>query len=209
MKTNKYVSFVRHKTKLLMMVFGLLSGCAVGPLMVHETARTVGDRRDELSVGYGATGFDFKWHHGFHDNLDLGFQVEALSAGVRGKWAVVNNQTSGPSLALATGVGFNWNGSHVYGDLIGSYLAGSWEPYTSLRGVQATNNQRELKESETGKTVITIPRNSFQYGQYTLGTRFWFNQKFMMNVEASKLFSEEPEFDDVPVLFSINLGLQY
>lgn len=201
-----YVLFLR-----LFALVSLLSsaGCAFGPLMVHETARTVGDRRDELSLGYGSTGADFKWHHGFHDNLDIGFQVEYLGAGLRAKWAFLNNQKAGPSAAMAVGYGYNWGGDHVYGDLIASYLEGQWEPYTSLRGVNASVNSQTWTDEKTGQVEWKIPRHSYQYGQFTLGTRYWFNQKFMMNIEASKLFSEEIEINDSSVLFSVNLGLQY
>ena len=75
----------------VLLVFSL-SGCAVGPLVSHETARTVGSSNSEIVGGYGQAGYVLKWNHGFGENFDLGFQYESLSVGFRAKYAFVNER---------------------------------------------------------------------------------------------------------------------
>lgn len=73
---------------LLMLTTTVLSGCAVGPLVSHETARTVGTTNHELMAGYGQAGYVIKWNYGLNENLDVGLHWESLSIGVRAKYAL-------------------------------------------------------------------------------------------------------------------------
>jgi len=172
---------------LLSLIF--LSGCAVGPLVVHETGRTVGNSKNEFVGGFGRAGAVFKWSHGLSDNLDFGLQIESLSIGVRAKYAFINGRDNGWSLAGAAGVGSSIGGSHYYGDLIASYLAGSWEPYGTFRAVHVKNDPEDFRDQNTGDLVFHIDKIEYNYGQAVLGTRYWFNSRWLLSLEASTLFS--------------------
>lgn len=165
-----------------------LSGCAVGPLVSHETARTVGDSNSELIGGYGQAGYVFKWNYGLTENLDFGLHWESLSIGLRAKYAFINND-NGWSFASALGTGVSVGGNHYYGDIIGSYLVDSWEPYGTLRFVHVNNDPVEFKDEDTGQADFTIPGSQYQYGQFILGTRYWFNPHWLLSLEASSLFA--------------------
>lgn len=166
-----------------------LSGCVVGPLVVHETARTVGEGDSDLIGGYGTGGYVIKWNYGLLNDLDIGLQWESLSLGVRAKYAFINRRESGWSLAAAAGIGTSVGGNHYYGDLIGSYLHKAFEPYGTVRIVHVKTDPLEFKDKDTGNVDFTIDRYEYDYGQLILGTRFWFDKHWLLSVEASSLFS--------------------
>jgi hypothetical protein len=165
-----------------------LSACAIGPLVSHETARTVGKANNEIVAGYGNASYVFKWNFGLSDNLDFGLHWEALSIGLRAKYAFLN-QSAGWSWAGALGIGESFGGNHYYGDVIGSFKTGSWEPYGTTRFVHVKNDPLEVKDENTGVVEFTLGLEEYDYGQFILGTRYWFGPKVMMSIEASKLFS--------------------
>jgi hypothetical protein len=171
-----------------------ISGCAVGPLVSHETARSVGNSNHELIGGYGQAGYILKWNYGLTENLDLGLHWESLSIGVRAKYAFINNN-SGWSLASALGTGASIGGNHYYGDVIGSCLTGSWEPYGTVRVVRVKNDPFEFKDQDTGQVSFTIDKSEYDYGQFFLGTRYWFNDHWLLSIEASSLFKISSGFE--------------
>ncbi len=163
-------------------------GCAVGPLVNHETAKTVGRSHHELVGGYGAAGYVVKWNYGLTENLDLGLHWESLSIGVRAKYAFVNNE-KGWSLAAGLGTGVSAGGSHYYGDLIGSHMVGSWEPYGALRLVHVKNAPLKFKDKDTGEVKFSVSSIEYDYGQFILGVRYWFSPHWLFSLEASSLFA--------------------
>lgn len=191
-------------SSLLVVIF--LSGCAFGPLVNHESARSVGKSNHEIMGSVGSPGYAFKWTYGATENLDLGVQWESLSLGIRAKYSFLN-QTEGWSFAGALGTGASTGGSHNYGDLISSYASGAWEPYGTLRAVHVTTDPMDFRNADTGNLVFTVDRSQYTYGQFFLGTRYWFNPNWLMSAEASWLFSITPGivFSGAPLL-SINLG---
>lgn len=175
--------------KNIFLIFAALlaTGC-VGPMVVHETARTVGKNNSELIAGYGVAGVVAKYSYGLSDDLDLGVQWESLSLGLRLKYAFINNKEEGWSLAGAGGYGASIGGNHYYADLIGSYLTGPWEPYTTLRMVHVKLDPVEFKDKDTGGVNFTVDVGSYNYGQFMMGSRYWFNQNWLLSVELSTLF---------------------
>jgi hypothetical protein len=179
----------------------LITGCAVGPLVNHETARTVGEGKNELSAGYGQAGYVFKWNHGVRDNLDIGVHWESLSLGIRGKYAFINNPDHGFSSSIALGTGWSIGGSHYYADLSGSYLFGQWEPYLMVRTVRVKTDPVEFRDedpTDDWDLSFTIARERYTYGQVSLGTRFWMNERGYLSLEFSSLYeiSSGIEIDD-------------
>lgn len=177
------------KIGLLFITLATLSGCAVGPLVVHETGRTVGASNHEVIVGYGLSSYVAKWNYGVNPNLDFAVQLEALSLGVKLKYAFINNVEKGWSLAAAIGTGVSIGGRHYYADVITSYLTGSWEPYTALRVVRVKTDPLDFKNEDTGNVDFTVDAYQYNYGQYILGVRYWFNPNWLFSLEGSALFS--------------------
>jgi len=182
-------------TKHALALFSIfaISGCAFGPLVNHETARTVGANNHELVGGYGQAGYVAKWTYGLAESLDLGVQFESLSFGIRGKYSFLNVE-NGFSLAAALGFGSSIGGSHYYGDILASYMAGGWEPYGTLRIVHVKTDPLEFRDEETGDVDFTIGSAQYEYGQFMLGTRYWFTEHWLVSIEASTLFGFTSEF---------------
>ena len=182
----------KYLLSLYVVAVATLSGCAFGPLVSHETARTVGNSNHELIGGYGMAGFVFKWNYGLTENLDLGLHLESLNIGLRAKYAFINSN-DGWSLATAFGTGVSLpDASHFYGDLIGSYMTGAWEPYGTLRFVHVKNNSLDFKDQKTGQVNFTVPSSEYDYGQFILGTRYWFTPHWLFSIEASSIFVTTP-----------------
>jgi hypothetical protein len=166
------------------LIFISLTGC-VGPLVMHETARTVGNSNSELLGGYGKAGFVLKWNYGLAEKLDIGLQTETLSFGLRLKYALIDNQRNGFSLATALGAGISWGGSHNYGEIIGSYLTGKWEPYSAFRLVRVKIDPTEVRDHDMN-IDFTTDEFKYNYTQFILGTRFWFNDHWLFSLEGSR-----------------------
>lgn len=191
----------------LLMIF--LSSCAIGPLGLHETGRSIGQSSNEFAAGYGHGGYIFKWTHGLSENLDMGIQLESLSLGARLKYSIINEQKYGFSLAAATGLGLNIGGNHYYGDLIGSYLKNAFEPYSGVRIVHVKNNSNDIKNSNGG-IVFTYDGNEFEYGQIFIGIKYWISNKFHISIEGSSISSLSGTFKSNRVnLGSIGLGYRF
>jgi hypothetical protein len=165
----------RHPALLIRALSALfllqLMGCAVGPLVSHETARTVGQSRNEFRGGYGTAGYALKWNFG-----------------IRVKYAFIN-PTEGWAFAVAGGAGDSVGGSHYYGDLLASHFSGSWEPYGTLRFVRVKTDPWEFGQEDTGNIHFVVDSERYTYGQFILGTRYWMNDHMSFSVEASTLFA--------------------
>lgn len=161
-----------------------LSAC-VGPLILNETARSVGRGRHEISGGYGTAGLGLKWNAGVTDDLDVGFQWESLSMGLRAKYAFLNRGQRELSFAGALGAGLSFGGTHYYGDAIASYLAGDFEPYAAIRYVHVSVDPIEARGKDTSYFRIDGPQ--FDYGQGILGFRYWVGHSTFLSAEASGL----------------------
>jgi hypothetical protein len=186
----------------------VFSGCAVGPLVSHDNARTVGKSNSEFMGGVGSAGYLVKWNYGLSENLDFAVQFESLSLGIRAKYSFLNNK-EGFSFATALGTGASIGGSHYYADIIGSFLNGSWEPYGLLRVVQVKTDPLELKDEDTGELAFTVDEVEYSYGQAILGTRYWFNKSWFLSLEVSSLFSiSNVKFTD-EVLVGTALGYKF
>lgn len=192
-----------------MFILMLSSGCAFGPVIAQETARTLGANHHELSAGYGQSGGALKWSYGLSENLDLGLQIESLSQGGRLKYAFINNQDHGWSLGSAVGAGVSWGGDHQYVDFLASYLANSWEPYSMLRIVQVHMDSSNWKDA-IGTIDINLESNQYSYGQVFLGTRYWFTPKFFISLEATKIFGISSGFSiSTEALGAAALGFRF
>ena len=47
----------------------------------------------------------------------------------------------------------------------------------------------DFKDESTGRFDFQVDSINYNYGQVILGTRYWFNPKWLLSVEASTLFS--------------------
>ena len=164
-------------------------GCALGPLAMHETARSVGKAKNEFDYAFGSMGHMISWNVGASDDLDVGIHLESLSIGIRAKYAFINARENGWSLAAAAGVGSSFGGGHYYGDVISSYLSEFWEPYGALRLTHAHNDPIYIKDRDNSRSTYTFSAGDYDYGAVILGSRFWLSERWMASIEASSLFS--------------------
>lgn len=178
--------------------------------MSHEPARTVGEGRDELAIGYGLAGYVLKWNHGVSKDWDFGIQWEALSLGLRTKYAFINAQERGWSLAVAGGVGTSLGGNHYYGDLMVSYLWSAVEPYASFRYVHVSTDPVEFRNENTGEVSFTVTTPNYNYGQIFLGSRFWFSPTVSLSIECSSFASYSSGLVlDNHLFYSAGLGFRF
>lgn len=200
---------MKNRIHFLLLAF-LLSGCAVGPLVNHETARTLGKANNEVVAGYGSAGYVLKWNFGLAEKWDIGLHWESLSIGLRAKHSFLLNNETGWSLAVALGTGSSIGGSHYYGDLMASHLSGAWEPYATFRAVKVKTDPLEFKDEDTGETDFKIDSENFSYGQFMAGTRYWFSPKWLLSLEASTLFAISDSVKiDSGLLISAAFGLKF
>ncbi|MFA7614086.1 MAG: hypothetical protein WCY48_07595 [Candidatus Caldatribacteriota bacterium] len=186
----------------------LLTGCAVGPLVSHETARSVGDNNHEFVGSYGEAGVAFKWNYGLLEDLDIGIQWESLSSGLRAKYSFLNF-SEGYSMAIAGGAGLSVGGSHYYGDLLLSYRSGFWEPYVTGRIVHVDTDPDEFDGDNSWGINFKVDEMSYEYGQFIAGSRFWLGQNWLISVEASSLFGFNSGFKaSQNYILSAALGLR-
>lgn len=181
--------FYSNILKFVFLALLFIQISCVGPLTSHETARTVGKSHSEVSGGIGNGGHVFKWTYGVMDHFDLGIQWETLSIGFRGKYSFINGKEKQWSYAAALGFGSSDWSRHQYGDLIASYLLNSWEPYTTFRIVHVSVDPIEMKDNYTNDIYYSSAASKYYYEQIILGTRYWFNPKWLMSLELSSLFS--------------------
>lgn len=180
-------------------LFLSLTSCAIGPLVSHETARTVGRNKHEPAFGYGMAGYVLKWNYGITDNFDIGLHWESLSIGLRAKYAFIKNDGEGFSLASAIGYGSSIGGKYTSVDLLGSYLVGQWEPFSMFRYVHVKTDPIEFRSDDpnTQGFDFTISSQKYDYGQLSFGSRYWFKENLYFSGELSYLFSFKTEYFDL------------
>lgn len=201
-KSNRIPSTIKL-IQILLVPFVFL-GC-VGPLVMHETARTVGRTNHEFAGGLGSQGYVLKWNYGLTKDLDIGIHWESLSLGLRAKYSF-KNQSHGWSFAGAAGLGSSFGGQHSYADIIASYKNKKWEPYGAIRIVKVSIDPIEFND-ENGDEWFKTTRSDFLYNQLILGSRYWFENKFYLSAELSTVGSltDDVSFED-GALASANLG---
>ena len=138
-------------------------------------------------------------------DFDLGVHLESLSWGIRAKYAFIN-ASKGWSLAGALGYGVSFNGRYTSEDLTASYLSNAWEPYGTLRFSQVTIPDTDIEDANTHEHIYTIKSSSFQYGQLIAGTRYWFNNNWMLSAEISRPFVVGSGIDIDGAFFSLGFG---
>jgi hypothetical protein len=178
----------------ILVSFATSLGC-VGPLVSHETARTVGDGNSELVGGYGSAGLVLNYDYGVNKNFDVGVHYESLSFGLKAKYAFVNQPEAGWSWAVSGGLGATYSGTYYNFDFIGSYLVHKWEPYGTLRLVHVKTDPVDVKDNSETTPLFTISSVQYNYGQIILGTRYWFTEHWLLSAEASTLVALGPGLD--------------
>ena len=189
------MSLIRRGYALLLVVF--VSSCAIGPILNHDVARSNGDGNHDIKIMSSVDGlWGFHYDYGLTDDLDIGVQWEALSAGLKLKYALVNNQKSGLSVALGAGTGTSFGGSYYNGALFVSYKSKTFEPFASVRYTSVENDSTDLKDADTGELFVTIPAFNYNYTKAFLGTKIWFVDWFALSLEAgSFIASGDVKFD--------------
>lgn len=166
----------------------LFTGC-VGPLLNHGTGRSLGSGNHNAKVIAALEGYyGFQYDYGFSDNFDLGVQYEVLSIGLNSKYSFIN-QSSGFSFAGTLGIGSTFGGVYSALGFNGSYKAGSWEPFASLRYTSVEVDQQEIINKDTGDLFTVTPVMNYDYTQGFLGVKYWFTDGLALNVELGSFVS--------------------
>jgi hypothetical protein len=201
--------FFMRLIPLSVFLFFLGSGCAIGPILSHDVGRSVGDGNHDIQLLSTTEGFwGFKYEYGLTKNLDLGIQWEALSAGLRLKYSILNNPTAGFSFGTSVGAGSSFGGSYYHATLTGSYKTKVFEPFASVRYTKVQSDEKDLRDADTGDLFLTIPKFDYSYGQVFVGTKIWAADWFALSLEATSFFvsGDDVKFSD-GALFS--LGLEF
>ncbi|MEI8025962.1 MAG: hypothetical protein WCI18_06415 [Pseudomonadota bacterium] len=195
---------MRH---ILLAIFFLATSC-LPPMASHETARTLGPGNQEIIGGFGVCGHVLKWNVGITQDLDVGVQWETFNLGLRAKYAFINNSQSGFSLATALGGGNVNSGTYYYGDLMGSYLAGDWEPYGTIRASHTTCDsvQDDTKKGKELDNLFKCERKTYDRIQLVLGTKYWLNEKWFLSLEGGRVFAAAEEF---PTIIETSVGRKF
>jgi len=173
----------------------IVSGCAVGPMTSHETARTVGKGKFEGLGGLGQSGYFAKGHFGVTRRLDLGLELETLTFGARAKGTIFR-QKNGWSVASAFGFGGGSDNRYYYVDGIASYFLGHWEPYGTLRYISGKADLTELRSREDATSLsFTTRKADFSYFQLMGGTRYWIDKNWLLSVEAATFLPVSTDFE--------------
>lgn len=181
----KFTSWLRA----LFVFAALLQGCAVAPLSNHVTARTNGAGNSLLSagstIGVGRTPWvpSLKYSIGLSENLDLGFQYEVIEYGAFLKYALINNQEEGISLAGLVGTGLSFEGFYGFIGPIVSYRVGIFEPYLLTRFNYVRYPKKEFDIASTGE--VKVEPGTYRYFQHTAGFLIWPMEWFGFGLEAS------------------------
>jgi len=199
----------RKLNRLFLLAPLFAMGCAIGPILNHDVGRSVGDGNHDIQLMSTAEGlWGFKYEYGLTKNLDLGIQWEALSAGLRLKYSILNNPTAGFSFGAAIGAGSSFGGSYYHATLTGSYKTPIFEPFASVRYTKVESDEQELRDADTGDLFLTIPKFDYSYGQVFVGTKIWAADWFALSLEATSFFvsGDDVKFSD-SALYS--LGLEF
>lgn len=188
----------------------VVSGCAIGPLLSHDVGRSMGDGNHDIKL-MGSTGelWGFKYDYGLTDNFDIGFQWEALSAGIKLKYAWLNNQKSGMSIGTSLGTGTSFGGSYYNGALLLSYRSKYFEPFASVRYTKVESDETDLKDADTGELFVTIPSIEYDYTQAFVGTKIWFASWFGLSLEAGSFIASGDVKFDTNVFYSVALEFAF
>ncbi len=187
-----------------------LSSCALGPLMSHDTARSLGEGVAAVDLAGTAINGMVKTGIGVTDNLDLGAQLEVFSFGLRAKYSLLNNREQGLSFALAGGTGWSHGGTHRYADIIGSYKINDFEFYSTARFVHASNTEKDFKDANTGQSVFVIAQRDYDYKQYIFGIRYWITDKILFDIEGTKISFDDKEIKfESPMQYGAGLGFRF
>jgi len=185
-KPNRWLfkrSLLNAKIIAILLLSVFIAGC-FGPLMSHESARTVGNQKTGFRVIASNAGYGFKLDHGFGENLDLGYSLETYSTGISAKYAFVNKDR-GSSFASKIGYGSTFGGHYYMGSLLGSYRGSNWEPFANIQYTKVTIDQQDVKDANTGDVFATTPKFDFNYTQAFVGMKYWFNPRFALSLEVS------------------------
>ena len=204
----------------------VLTGCTIfGPIQSHDLGRSLGGGNhnfhfsaivtvDEKEEGNGIGALpSFRYDIGVSENLDLGFQYELLSSGIRGKYSFLNNKKGlSASMSLGAGsssglaaVGFYYNAT-----LATSYKADSWEPFLNYRFtyVDIASDGETTSEGPFGSDITFGSDDG--YGQIFLGTKYWITEKFALSMESNYFaLPKKKEFGPENVLFSVGIDWRW
>lgn len=197
---------------LLITVLSLfMNACALGPIINHDTGRSVGKNKYKFRVaGYPQADSpnvaSLRFDTGVTENLDVGFQYEILSFGLRGFYSFINNK-EGFAMSGSLGYGSVFNGNYINAGLNFSFKSGSVEYFAGYRHTDVSVDATELTDSNTGELFTTIPSANYSYGIASGGLKYWFTDQAALGLEGAQFMNpSDGEFSSNTL---VSLGFEY
>lgn len=158
-----------------------LTGCAVAPFNTATTARSLGKDKTEVSASVLPT-LGLKVERGLGENFDIGAGVELQADTLfflQGKFAVINNEKNGVSLAGLAGGSLAAGYSRAKSVYAGPVLSYRWDVFELFFGARFNYtrwNYFEFLQKDAGALddLISLPstKNHFTYWQFDPGMNF-------------------------------------
>ncbi len=158
---------------LLLLALVTLASCAVAPINNTTTARTIGKDANQLKVNIGVPGVMYE--RGFTEDWDLGIGLEIQTEMILNfytKYALLNNQDAGFSIATIGGVGLASDTKSVYAGPVLSWRHDWFEIFTVAR-LNYVSWENHLSEDDKVDLFSFIPeKTKFFYTQLDVGVSY-------------------------------------
>lgn len=184
---------MKSKIKVIILVCSALNACApLAPLSNVPTARTIGKSKIHIEGGaYYPEDYYGKLGYGITDDVDLYLLMEKgafnENIGAAAKFSVLNSR-EGESISIDGSAGTADDGYYGYLGATISYKKKWFEPYAIGRynlSRVSYSGEYDFYGKNHYKGDMT-----FQYGQVTMGSTFWFDQHFGAILNANYLFGD-------------------
>lgn len=151
-------------------------------MATNFTGRSLGKGNigfDGGAIVYGSVVPSLKFAFGATQKLDVGLQLDSLSAGIFGKYSFINGIERGFSLAGFAAAGACIGGYYFYTGPVISVKSGMFEPYLAARINLVHFGQAFDYDDEW------IDLGGYSYFQFTLGNIFWIGKRLGLAIEAT------------------------
>ena len=196
---------------VFLMIFFIIQGCSLAPIVSEKTARTLGSENWEINTGVSPA-YNAWIGRGITENLDFNFNVESQIGTVfslGGKFSFIQNP-EGLSLAAMGGFFKGANSTGYYAGPIFSYKAGWLELYVLAK----YNNVSWEATSDTADDDVlfdfSLNKNvDFDYWMAVAGANFWISEAVGLNINGKKFLSSDTSSKGDEIVPSANFLFRF
>ena len=202
---------MRFKGFLLFIIFFVVQGCSLAPIVSEKTARTLGSGNWEINTGLSPA-YNAWLGRGITENFDLNLAVESQIGTVfsfGGKFSFLQNP-EGLSISAMGGFFTGTNSTGYYAGPIVSHKNG----WVELYGLAKYNNVSWEATSDTADDDVLFDFSlsqsvDFNYWVAVLGANFWFSDGFGLNINGKKFLSSDTSSKGDEVIPSANILFRF